>query len=57
MVEEPSRKRPSIIDGQVRANKVALKGPITTPIGAGFRSVNVGIRKAVDVYANLRPAK
>ena len=41
----------------VRKNKVALKGPITTPIGSGFRSVNVALRKEFDLYANLRPAK
>jgi isocitrate dehydrogenase (NAD+) len=41
----------------IRANKVALKGPITTPVGTGFRSVNVAIRKALDLYANLRPAR
>src|SRR5579859_6591177 len=41
----------------VRRNKVALKGPITTPIGTGFRSVNVALRKELDLYANLRPAK
>jgi len=39
----------------VRRNKVALKGPVTTPIGHGFTSVNVGLRKALDLYANLRP--
>lgn len=39
----------------VTRNKVALKGPITTPIGKGFTSVNVGLRKALDLYANLRP--
>ena len=41
----------------IRANKVALKGPITTPIGTGFRSVNVAIRKILDLYANVRPAR
>jgi isocitrate dehydrogenase (NAD+) len=41
----------------IRRNKVALKGPITTPIGAGFRSVNVGLRLALNLYANLRPAR
>ena len=41
----------------VERNKVALKGPITTPIGKGFRSVNVGLRKALDLYANVRPAR
>src|SRR6476619_2052387 len=39
----------------VRRNRVALKGPVTTPIGAGFTSVNVGLRKALDLFANLRP--
>jgi isocitrate dehydrogenase (NAD+) len=39
----------------IRRNKVALKGPITTPIGEGFTSVNVGLRKALNLYANLRP--
>ncbi len=41
----------------VKRNKVALKGPVTTPIGAGFTSVNVGLRKALDLYANLRPVR
>jgi isocitrate dehydrogenase (NAD+) len=39
----------------IRRNKVALKGPVTTPIAGGFTSVNVGLRKALDLYANLRP--
>jgi isocitrate dehydrogenase (NAD+) len=39
----------------VRRNKVALKGPVTTPIAQGFTSVNVGLRKTLDLYANLRP--
>jgi isocitrate dehydrogenase (NAD+) len=39
----------------IRRNKVALKGPVTTPIGQGFTSVNVGLRKALDLYSNLRP--
>ncbi|MDI6759145.1 MAG: isocitrate/isopropylmalate dehydrogenase family protein, partial [Candidatus Omnitrophota bacterium] len=41
----------------VKKNKVALKGPITTPVGSGFRSVNVAIRQALDLYACLRPVK
>ncbi len=41
----------------IRRNRVAIKGPITTPVGSGFRSVNVAIRKALDLYANLRPAR
>jgi len=39
----------------VRRNRVALKGPVTTPVGKGFRSVNVELRKALDLFANLRP--
>ena len=46
----------STIDS-IRRNKVALKGPITTPIGRGFRSVNVAIRHVLDLYACVRPAK
>lgn len=41
----------------IRKNKVCLKGPITTPIGTGFRSVNVAIRQALELYACVRPAK
>jgi len=41
----------------IKRNKVALKGPVTTPIAEGFTSVNVGLRKALDLYANLRPVK
>ncbi len=41
----------------VRRNKVALKAPLTTPIGSGFRSINVQMRKALDLYANIRPSK
>jgi len=41
----------------VKRNRIALKGPITTPVGSGFRSVNVSLRQALDLYANLRPAR
>ena len=41
----------------IKRNKVALNGPITTPVGKGFTSVNVGLRKALDLYANLRPVR
>jgi isocitrate dehydrogenase (NAD+) len=41
----------------IRKNKVALKGPVTTPVGSGFRSVNVAMRKELDLYACLRPCK
>jgi isocitrate dehydrogenase (NAD+) len=46
----------STIDS-IKKNKVALKGPLTTPVGKGFTSVNVGLRKALDLYANVRPIK
>jgi isocitrate dehydrogenase (NAD+) len=45
---------PDLIES-IRRNTVALKGPVTTPVGEGFTSVNVGLRKALDLYANLRP--
>ena len=45
---------PALLDSIMR-NKVALKGPVTTPVGGGFTSVNVGLRKALDLFANLRP--
>jgi isocitrate dehydrogenase (NAD+) len=41
----------------IKKNRVALKGPLTTPVGKGFTSVNVGLRKALDLYANVRPIK
>lgn len=41
----------------IKRNKIALKAPVTTPIGKGFRSVNVQLRKELDLYANLRPCK
>ncbi len=41
----------------IRKNKVALKGPLTTPIGKGFTSVNVGLRKALELYSNIRPVR
>jgi len=47
---------PALVDS-IRRNKVALKGPVTTPVGEGFTSVNVGLRKALDLYANLRPVR
>jgi isocitrate dehydrogenase (NAD+) len=47
---------PNVLES-IRRNKVALKGPITTPIGTGFRSVNVALRKELDLYACIRPCK
>ena len=46
----------SVVDA-VRKNKIALKGPVTTPIGKGFRSVNVTLRQTLDLYANVRPIR
>ncbi|HUJ78616.1 MAG TPA: isocitrate/isopropylmalate dehydrogenase family protein [Thermoplasmata archaeon] len=48
---------PDAVLDSVRKNKVALKGPITTPIGSGFRSVNVALRQQLDLYASVRPAR
>ena len=48
---------PERVIDSIRKNKVALKAPVTTPIGKGFRSVNVQLRKDLDLYANLRPCK
>ncbi|MDL1891278.1 NAD-dependent isocitrate dehydrogenase [Sphingobacteriales bacterium CHB3] len=47
---------PNVIES-IKANKVALKGPLTTPVGSGFRSVNVALRKEFDLYSNVRPAR
>ncbi len=48
---------PDSVIESVRRNRVALKGPVATPIGTGFESVNVRLRKALDLYANLRPVR
>jgi len=48
---------PDHVLDSIKNNKVAIKGPITTPVGSGFRSVNVAIRKALDLYTCLRPCK
>jgi len=48
---------PNYVIDSIKKNKVALKGPITTPIGTGFRSVNVELRQTLDLYANVRPVK
>jgi isocitrate dehydrogenase (NAD+) len=54
-VEETGTPLPQALIDSIKQTKVALKGPVTTPIGAGFTSVNVGLRKALDLYSNLRP--
>ena len=57
MAEHGGNPLPDATLDSVRANGVALKGPITTPIGTGFRSVNVALRKELDMYAQVRPCK
>ncbi|MBM3817542.1 MAG: isocitrate/isopropylmalate dehydrogenase family protein [Acidimicrobiia bacterium] len=54
-LERKGSTLPSDLLDSIRRNKVALKGPVTTPVGGGFTSVNVGLRKALDLFANLRP--
>ncbi len=57
VMEKEGTPLPDRVLESVRRNKVAIKGPITTPRGSGFRSVNVALRKALDLYACLRPCK
>ena len=57
MIAEHGTPLPEQVLESIRRNKVALKGPITTPIGGGFRSANVTLRQALRLYANLRPAR
>jgi isocitrate dehydrogenase (NAD+) len=57
MAEHGGNPLPEETLESIRHNGVALKGPITTPIGEGFRSVNVGLRVALDLYAQVRPCK
>ena len=54
-MDEYGTPLPEQLLDSIRRNKVALKGPVTTPVGGGFTSVNVGLRKALDLFANLRP--
>ncbi len=55
--EKEGTPLPQRVIDSINKNKIALKAPITTPIGKGFRSVNVTLRKELDLYANLRPCK
>jgi isocitrate dehydrogenase (NAD+) len=57
IMETAGTPLPDSVLESIRKTKLAIKGPITTPIGTGFRSVNVAIRKELDLYACLRPAK
>jgi isocitrate dehydrogenase (NAD+) len=57
VIKEFGTPLPEHVLESIRKNKVALKGPITTPVGSGFRSVNVALRQALDLYALVRPVK
>jgi len=57
VMEKKGTPLPEEVIESIRKNKIAIKGPITTPIGSGFRSVNVALRKELDLFACLRPCK
>lgn len=57
MIQKYGTPLPETVMKSIEKNKVAIKGPITTPVGEGFRSVNVALRKHFDLYANVRPVK
>jgi isocitrate dehydrogenase (NAD+) len=56
-VEATGTPLPDATIESIRKNTIALKGPLTTPVGTGFRSVNVGLRKEFELFANIRPAR
>jgi isocitrate dehydrogenase (NAD+) len=56
-MEKHGTPLPAFVIESIKKNKIALKGPVTTPVGSGFRSVNVAIRKELELYACLRPCK
>jgi len=56
-LEKTGSLLPDSVLESIKKNKVAIKGPITTPVGSGFRSINVALRKALDLYACVRPCK
>jgi isocitrate dehydrogenase (NAD+) len=57
VIEKYGTPLPDSVLASIKKNKVAIKGPVTTPIGTGFRSVNVALRKELDLYACVRPCK
>jgi isocitrate dehydrogenase (NAD+) len=57
VIAEYGTPLPEVTLASVRRNRVAIKGPVTTPVGSGFRSVNVALRQALDLYACLRPCR
>lgn len=56
LMDELGTPLPTSTVDSIRKNKVAIKGPVTTPVGSGFRSINVQLRKELDLFVNLRPA-
>ncbi len=56
-VQQGDEPLPARVIDSIRRNKICLKGPVTTPVGKGFRSINVQLRQALELYANLRPTK
>ncbi|NYC95253.1 isocitrate/isopropylmalate dehydrogenase [Clostridium acetobutylicum] len=57
VMDEYGTPLPEYVLESIKKNKIALKGPITTPVGSGFRSVNVALRQTFNLYANVRPIK
>jgi len=57
VIEKYGTPLPDYVIDSIKRNRVALKGPVTTPVGTGFRSINVALRKALNLYANVRPVK
>ena len=57
VIEKYGTPLPDYVIDSIKRNRVALKGPVTTPVGTGFRSVNVALRQALKLYANVRPVK
>lgn len=57
ILEKYGTPLPEYVIDSIRKNKIAIKGPVTTPVGKGFRSVNVALRKELNLYANVRPIK
>ncbi|MDR1773497.1 MAG: isocitrate/isopropylmalate dehydrogenase family protein [Clostridioides sp.] len=57
VIDEYGTPLPEYVIDSIKKNKIAIKGPITTPVGKGFKSVNVTLRQTLDLYVNLRPVK
>src|SRR6187549_1571616 len=56
-IETHGNPLPEHVLESIRRNRVALKGPVTTPVGTGFRSINVALRQELDLYASVRPSR